>query len=243
MKRMIVSILAATAIMASGSMVPSAHGWGKDKAKTSDSGMYQSGASSGSSTDMNRDRAMDKGKTSDSGMVQGGAYSRSSTDMSQGSGSFEVSKMTGKEIMGMNGDKLGTIKDFVVDPNGHVFALISRDDMSGKTVAVPFEAFSFTGMTGMDKDHFSLNLSKDQLSNAPDFNQSALSDRTWSEGVYRHFGIQPRWSDQGMIGYGTQGGSSQGEMSTQPGASQDQGFQGSGQGSMGGQSSQPKTNY
>jgi hypothetical protein len=175
-------------------------------------------------------------------MYQSGASSGSSTDMSRGSG-FEVSKMTGKEVMGMNGDKLGTIKDFVVDPNGHVFALISGGDMSGKTVAVPFEAFSFAGMTGMDKDHFSLNLSKDQLSNAPDFNQSALSDRTWSEGVYRHFGIQPRWSDQGMTGYGTQGGSSQEKMSTQPGTSQDQGFQGSGQGSMGGQSSQPKTNY
>ncbi len=212
MKSTIVSILAAMAIMASGTMVPSAFAAGMDKGKTSDTKMYDSGKYSSS-------RSMD--------------------DMSQTSGSFKVSKMMGKEVRGMQGNKLGKIKDFVVDPNGHIFALLSRDDMSGKTVAIPFEAFS---STGMEKDHLSLNITKDQLAGAPEFSQNTLADRTWSEGVYRHFGIQPRWSDQGMTGQSGMSGSYQ--SGTYQG-SQDQSLQGSGQdmSGMGGQSSQPKTNY
>ncbi len=138
---------------------------------------------------------------------QQGMYQGMNQQMSF-NGSYDISKLMGKDVKGLQGQTVGTIKDFVIDPNGHIFALITPQDLSGKEVAVPFEAFSGLGTDNM----LSLNLTKDQLANAPEFNQSTLANRDWGQQVYTQFGIQPRWSEQGQF----QGQQQFGGQSTQP---------------------------
>ncbi len=105
----------------------------------------------------------------------------------------EMSKWMGKEVKGVNGEDLGKIKDFVINPQGRIqFALLSTSAMGGKLVAVPFEAL-FPSPDGKD---LALNISKDKLANAPEFRQDMVMDRTWSDSVYRYYGVQPRYSDQ-----------------------------------------------
>ncbi len=210
MKKTLVAMFAAMTLVASGYMAPVfAHGMNK----SSNQSMYQ---------DQER---------SDMG-------SGSISDLRSMNGSFEVSKLTGKEAKGLDGETVGTIKDFVIDPNGHVFALLSTAD-GGKTVVVPFESFS-----SIESDNLlSLNLSKDQLANAPEFNQSLLADRSWGDNIYRYYGIQPSFSDQGLSHqqYGTSGetsdqGMSQDQYGTS-GQTSDQGMGQQGQTSQGSTSS------
>ncbi len=100
---------------------------------------------------------------------------------------YDLNRLVGMDVRGMNGENLGRVKDFVLDPNGHIFALVTPAD-SNRTVAVPFEAFSSVGT-----NQVTMNIDRTQLANAPSFSRSALTDPTWSEKVYRSFGIQPQW--------------------------------------------------
>ncbi len=113
--------------------------------------------------------------------------------MDQGAmGYYDVSQLMGKDVKGANGETMGSIRNFVISPNGHVFALVSSAD-TGKTVAVPFESFSSIG----SDNTLSLNVARDQLANAPEFSQASFADRSWRQNVYRFFGVQPYWSNQG----------------------------------------------
>ncbi len=113
--------------------------------------------------------------------------------MASGMGYYDVSQLMGKDVLGANGQTIGTIRNFVIDPNGHVFALVS-DSNTGRTVAVPFESFSSLG----SDNTLSLNVTPDQLANAPEFSQASFAERSWRQNVYRFFGVQPYWSNQGM---------------------------------------------
>ncbi len=127
--------------------------------------------------------------------------------------SHQLSNLKGKDIKGMNGDKLGSIKDFVIDDQGRIqFVILSTGTFGGKDIAVPFEALT----PSADGKNFTLNTTKDQLANAPEFNKKTVVDRAYTESVYHYFGVQPRWSDQGMAGSTSQ------DMSTS-----DQGMKGS----------------
>ena len=95
------------------------------------------------------------------------------------------------------GGRAGRIYDLVLDhPDGRVnYALLS--DIPGREdamVAVPFSAFS------RENDQmFALNFGGDSLASAPSFDESRdLRSRAYADGVYRHFGIQPYWTEGGM---------------------------------------------
>ncbi len=105
-----------------------------------------------------------------------------------------VSQFVGKEVRGINGETLGTIQDFVMDQNGRVqYALVSPSTMSGRLVAVPFDALTFSGP---ELGYLSLNATPDQLANAPVYSLNNLSNRAWNDSVYRYYGVQPYWYDQ-----------------------------------------------
>ncbi len=140
---------------------------------------------------------------SDTGMYQKQSSMKSS-------GSYDLKQLMGKDVNGIDGQKFGSIQDFVIDPTGHVFALISSSDLQGKKVAVPFEAFS---SMGADRN-LTLNLSKDQLAKAPSFDQAAMASTDWGQDIYRQYGLQPSWSAS------SQGTSSQSGTSRQYGTSQ-----------------------
>jgi hypothetical protein len=46
-------------------------------------------------------------------------------------GSVDVNKLMGKDVKGINGQTVGTIKDFEIAPNRHVFALLSDTHTGG----------------------------------------------------------------------------------------------------------------
>ncbi len=143
--------------------------------------------------------------------------------------SSEVSSLMGREVKNAQGENLGRIKDFVVDPEGRIeFALLSTGGVlgiGGKIIPVPFEALSYQG-EGRDA-HFALDMSKEQLAKAPEYKVTVLVDRTWGEKVYRFFGLEPRWSERGMTGEqqntppeaGPQSKEGIGNQTTQPGGS------------------------
>jgi hypothetical protein len=103
----------------------------------------------------------------------------------------------GKEVKNMQGDDLGTVKEFVKDSDGRVsFAILSTGGFMGigdKKVAIPYSALTFN----TKEDHYTTSISKDQLANAPAFeNEADLRDRSFADEVYRHFGQRPYWSEE-----------------------------------------------
>ncbi|HSR13753.1 MAG TPA: PRC-barrel domain-containing protein [Thermodesulfobacteriota bacterium] len=205
MKKMLVAALAAMSLVAVGT-TGHAH-----MNKGDQQGMYQGG--------------MDQQQSQYQNGMDRQSMNQDFSDKLAQSGSFDVQKLLGQDVKGLDGQRVGTVKDFVIDPNGHIFALVSAQDMTGKTIAVPFEAFSNTTDNAL-----TLNISKDQLTSAPDFQQS-LANRNWSQDTYSQFGIQPQWSDQNSQ-FGTQ---YQGQSSTGTQDQYGQPSSGMGQGRFGGQ--------
>ncbi len=117
---------------------------------------------------------------------------------SMGSGSlitYEVNNLVGTRVRNPAGDMLGTITDFVIDSKGHVvFGILARDVLS-EYIAVPFSALSLRP----EENVFVLNMTPDGLESAPAFSQKAATDSRWAEDVYRYFGQQPYWTEEGAI--------------------------------------------
>ena len=128
----------------------------------------------------------------------GADRSMSSNSKNYNTQNKDVHAWIGKHVKNSQGDDLGKVKDLVRDDSGKIsLAVISHGGMVGigkKDVAVPFSALSFN----KDKDYFVLNATKDELASAPEVRGQNLHDRTFAENVYRHFGVRPHWTDQGM---------------------------------------------
>lgn len=125
----------------------------------------------------------------------------------------EMSVFVGTDVKNMEGEDLGTVKDFVWDSEGKVsFALVSHGGFLGfgeKKVAVPYRALTYD----KEKQHFTCVISKDRFANAPEIEDEAkLNDRFFAEEVHRYFGQHPYWTEESI-------GESKGmEESTGPGA-------------------------
>ncbi len=107
----------------------------------------------------------------------------------------EVSELLGKGVKNPKGEDLGTITDVVVGPEGRVaFAVLSywvSGDMQMR-VAVPFSALSCEG------EKCILNASKETFDSAPTFvSEDDLAERKLAEDIYRYFGVQPYWTEEG----------------------------------------------
>ncbi|HSR10279.1 MAG TPA: PRC-barrel domain-containing protein [Thermodesulfobacteriota bacterium] len=140
---------------------------------------------------------MDKGQSDRGNMSQSQTQGRMDTrEQQMMMGHHELSDLMGKEVKGMNNEDLGKIKDFVTDARGRLeFAILSTGMIAGKTIAVPFHALHYQGTQG--HENFTLNMTKDQLDKAPEYNKSDLTNRQWAQNVYRYFGMQSRWSEEG----------------------------------------------
>jgi sporulation protein YlmC with PRC-barrel domain len=111
----------------------------------------------------------------------------------------------GKDLMGLNvygenDEKLGDIKDLVIDPKeGKVrYAVLAFGGFLGmgdKYFAVPWSDIQFiskgTTRTGTIKeDHGMLSISKDELKNAPGFDKNSwpnFADQNWSSSVDKYY--------------------------------------------------------
>jgi len=138
--------------------------------------------------------------------------------MMSGQNSKRLSQLMGATVKGQDGQTLGQINDFIVQPNfGRIqFAVISLADQSGKLTAVPWQLLQ----PGTETTSFTLNVNKQKLDNAQTFDASTWPDFTqpgWGHSIYSYYGVQPPNRMGGHIHTG--GSESGGGTSHQPDSS------------------------
>ena len=113
------------------------------------------------------------------------------------SGVVRVSQILGGKVENAAGEHLGKIEDLVIDHlQGRVaYAILSFGGFLGvgnKLFAVPLPALSYRPT----EDTFVLHVDKETLKHAPGFDKNQwpnMSDRTWGEEIYSHYGYSPYW--------------------------------------------------
>jgi len=106
---------------------------------------------------------------------------------------FRASKITGLNVRNMQGEKLGTIDDFVVDVStGKIsYAALSVGGILGlgdKLFAVPYQNLAFDH--GQDEMFFVLDMPKEKLQAAPGFDKSNwpnFADPSWSTKIDQYY--------------------------------------------------------
>jgi len=103
----------------------------------------------------------------------------------------------GDGVVNRAGENLGKIEELMLDlEKGRVaYAILSFGGFLGmgeKLFAIPFEALTLDA----SREHFTLDIDKDKLKNAPGFdknNPPQAADRTWGAEVYKFYGYTPYW--------------------------------------------------
>jgi sporulation protein YlmC with PRC-barrel domain len=103
----------------------------------------------------------------------------------------------GDSVVNRAGENLGKIEELMLDlEKGRVaYAVLSFGGflkMGEKLFAVPFEALKLDAK----REHFTLDVDKDKLKNAPGFdknNPPKVADRTWGAEIYNFYGVKPYW--------------------------------------------------
>ena len=110
---------------------------------------------------------------------------------------LSATAVLGDSVVNRAGEKFGKIEELMLDlEKGRVaYAVLSFGGFMGmgeKLFAVPFEALKLDA----SREHFTLDVDKDKLKNAPGFEKDHLpqvSDRTWGAEVYKFYGYKPYW--------------------------------------------------
>jgi len=101
----------------------------------------------------------------------------------------------GAAVKNLKGEDLGTITDVVMGPEGRVaFAILTYwiSDDTQRRIAVPLGALS------CQEQKCVLNASKDKLASEPAYgSEDELNEPKVAGDVYRYFGIQPYWTEEG----------------------------------------------
>ena len=135
------------------------------------------------------------------GLAAGGLSTAWGKEMKSTAAEFRASKIIGMEVKDQQGEKLGKIKDLLVDSQESrmiMFAVLdpSRSLEFGhdRLIAIPFSALSRS-----DRGHvYILAVTRDKLTKAPSFDEDHwpnVADRSWSAGVYRYYGLTPYWTE------------------------------------------------
>lgn len=108
-----------------------------------------------------------------------------------------ASKIMGTAVKNPNGDKLGEIKDLVLNPdNGQVvYAVVTFGGVMGmgnKLFAIPWQALHWS----VDRGNYALNMDKTTLKTAPGFDKKHWPDSSdsWDlqrEGLNQFYGVAP----------------------------------------------------
>jgi sporulation protein YlmC with PRC-barrel domain len=147
------------------------------------------------------------GSSSSSDVNSSQSSTRSSSTLSSTSSTASsqtpqrLSQLMGATVKNSQGETLGQINDFVVNPtSGRIqFAILSLSDpsLSGKLTAVPWALVR----PGSDASTLTLNVDKQKLASAQTFDASSwpdFSEPTWSHKIYSYYGVSP----QGRPAYG-----------------------------------------
>src|SRR6185312_541971 len=107
-------------------------------------------------------------------------------------------KVEGTAVRRSDGDKVGTIDSVMLDKHtGKVaYAVMSFGGFLGmgeEYYALPWSTLRYNEQL----DAYELNVSDDQLRNAPlattDFFDNGVADRQWEDNIHRHYRAQPYW--------------------------------------------------
>lgn len=129
---------------------------------------------------------------------------------------IRATKLIGSNVTSKDGDNLGQVKDFVLDPmTGKIkFALVGQGFMAGvgeKLLPVPWQAVSVHS-----EREFALNVDKQKLQSAPGWSQSEMEQPDYIIRIYRFYELEPQ-SDIGGPGESTsESGQGSGRSFDQP---------------------------
>ena len=109
----------------------------------------------------------------------------------------KASSLIGASVFNNEGERLGDIKEVVLDPrSGKVaYVVVTFGGFLGlgeKMFAIPFSAFEFNLLN----DQYILDVSKEFMKDAPGFDSDhwpSLSDEKWNRDVYGFYGRSPFW--------------------------------------------------
>jgi sporulation protein YlmC with PRC-barrel domain len=113
-------------------------------------------------------------------------------------GVVSASKIIGEAVVNRQNENLGKIHELVIDAKeGRLaYAVLSFGGFMGmgnKLFAMPWKAFEFSNT----ENKLILNVDKKKLETAPGFDKDAkwpdFADRTWGDGIYKHYGYEPYW--------------------------------------------------
>jgi sporulation protein YlmC with PRC-barrel domain len=115
---------------------------------------------------------------------------------------LSATTMIGDKVVSPEGEDLGTLKEFMIDlDEGRIsYAVLSFGGFLGlgdKLFAIPWEALSLN----TENHSFILNVEKEQLKNAPGFDQDDWPDEAeyqagWLLDVYNYYGYTPYWMSE-----------------------------------------------
>ncbi|EEF62567.1 PRC-barrel domain-containing protein [Pedosphaera parvula] len=141
-----------------------------------------------------------------SSLGQGAPATASSSDSSTGSShmshrSERLSQLMGTTVKNAQGETLGQINDFVINPmSGRIqFAIISLSDpsQSGKLTAVPWTLARMS----TEPNTVMLNVDKQKLASSQTFDATSwpdFSQADWTQKTYSYYGVQePSWRGTG----------------------------------------------
>jgi sporulation protein YlmC with PRC-barrel domain len=117
---------------------------------------------------------------------------------------YRASKIIGADVENPQGEKVGDIRDIVLDPaTGRIrYAVLGAGgfmSLGEKYFAIPWPAL--TSKAG-EKGNFILNVDKEKFKNAPGFdkdNWPNMTDRSWAEQVYAYYGVKPDWAQEARM--------------------------------------------
>lgn len=111
----------------------------------------------------------------------------------------KASEIIGRTVQNDQGEKLGKIKDLVIDPDRYrvSYAVLKFGGFLGlgdKLYAIPDGAMQMLN----SEDYAVLTMNKDSLKDAPGFdkdNWPNLADETVAAGIYEFYGQKPYWTE------------------------------------------------
>jgi len=112
---------------------------------------------------------------------------------------IRASKLIGSNVTTKDGENLGQVQDIVFNPhNGKIrFALVGKGFMAGlgeSLLPVPWQAVSVQPQRG-----FALNVDKEKLKTAPNWNQAQMDEPDYVIRIYRFYELEPQ-ADIGGLG-------------------------------------------
>lgn len=106
------------------------------------------------------------------------------------------STLTGDDVVDREGNKLGTLKELMIDlDRGEVaYAVLSRGGMAGigeKLFAVPWALLE----VDTDRRRVVLDVEEEVLDNSPGFDPDNWPqfNTEWGTAIHEHYGIAPYW--------------------------------------------------